>query len=42
MQEPIAVEKGKVKDAKEELKGNKGEAQEEVEPEGDGLTLKIE
>jgi hypothetical protein len=26
MQEPIAVEKGEVKDAKAELKGDKGEA----------------
>jgi hypothetical protein len=42
MQEPIAVEKGEVKDAKGEPKGNKGEAQEEVEREDDGLTLKIE
>jgi hypothetical protein len=42
MQEPIAAEKGEVKDAKGEPKGDRGEAREEVEPEGDGLTLKIE
>jgi hypothetical protein len=46
MQEPIAAGKGEVKGevkgAKVEPKGDKGEALEGVEPEGDGLTLKVE